>query len=282
LQDPALLANAAEQALAEHDDSASALLASLGLAAAHALYNARVRAHPTPPVRGRFVAAMRAIGNASWPLMAAALQRNAPGDSTKHDHRLGEDLLRATPMRPDDAAGGVVAKYLRWGDAAVRRAAIPPLVSLWADRAKPLLLAVLQKDADEGARVAALKGLRDLHAIDEHLVRKLDEMLVSVAEAGKDTVGTALRVAAAEVLADAAGEAKPLAATALKRALAPRGGVFGLGKKMPTLPGPVLLAASRSLAALVGSAASPIVETLARQCEEPLRTQLLGVVGAKV
>ncbi|MBX3187125.1 MAG: serine/threonine protein kinase [Labilithrix sp.] len=276
LQDPALLAGVAEQALAEHDESAPALLASLGLAAAHALYNARVRAHATPPVRGRFVSTMRAIGGASWPLMAAALQRNAPGDAASHDHRLAEDLLRATPMQVDDATGGVVAKYLRWGDAAVRRAAIPPLVSLWADRAKPLLLAVLQKDVDEGARLAALKGLRDLRAIDEHVLRKVEEILLS------DTAGAAIRVAAAETMGDAIEEARPLATGMLKRALTPRGGVFGLGKKAPSLPGKILLSAARSFALLAGAEAPPLVEELARQSEEPLRTQLLGVVGGKI
>jgi len=87
------------------------------------------------------------------------------------------------PLVADEAAGGVVSKYLRWGDAAVRRAAIPPLVTLWADRARPLLLAVLLKDPDEGARVAAIRGLRDLHAIDEHVVRKGEDILAEPATA---------------------------------------------------------------------------------------------------
>jgi serine/threonine-protein kinase len=279
LEDPARLAPVAEHALAEHDDAAPALLGSLGLAAAHALYAARVRAHPTPPVRGRFVSAMRAIGGAAWPLVSAALQRNAPGDTSQHDHRLAEDLLRSMPLVADEAAGGVVAKYLRWGDAAVRRAAVPPIVTLWGDRARPLLLAVLLKDPDEGARVAAIRGLRDLHAIDDHVVRKAEDLLSEAAAPGAGA-SAAVRVAIAEALGDARDDARPLAAAVLKRALAPKGGVFGvLRSRAPSAPAPVVLAMACSYIAIGGADAAKVVEDLARQCEEPLRTQLVGAAG---
>ena len=280
LQDPARLAPVAEQALAEHDDAAPALLASLGLAAAHALYAARLRAHPTPPVRGRFVATMRAIGAASWPLLSAALTRNEPGDATQHDHRLAEDLLRSMPLVADEAAGGVVAKYLRWGDAAVRRAAIPPLVTLWGDRARPLLLAVLLKDADEGARVAAIRGLRDLHAVDDHVVRKAADILAENANASNES--NAVRIAIAEALAGAQDDARALATTVLRRAMTPKGGMFGvLRSKTPAAPTPVLLAMAVSYLAIGGEGAPKVVDELARSCDEPLRTQLLGLVGGR-
>ncbi len=289
LQDPARLASVADRAIAEHDDAAPALLASLGLAAAHALYAARLRAHPTPPARGRFVSAMRGIGAASWPLLSAALVRNAPGDSTQHDHRLAEDLLRSMPLVADEAAGGVVAKYLRWGDAAVRRAAVPPLVTLWGDRARPLLLAMMLKDPDEGARVAAIRGLRDLHAIDEHVVRKSEDLLAEAAAAATAASGTlagassnAVRIAIAEALGEARDDARPLAADVLRRALSPKGGMFGvLRGKTKVAPGPVLLAMACSYIAVGGAEATKLVDELGRQCEEPLRTQLLGLVGAR-
>jgi serine/threonine protein kinase len=287
LQDPARLAPVAEHTLAEHDEAAPALLASLGLAAAHALYAARLRAHPTPPARGRFVSAMRAIGAASWPLVSAALVRNAPGDSVQHDHRLAEDLLRSMPLVSDEAAGGVVAKYLRWGDAAVRRAAIPPIVTLWGDRARPLLLAVLLKDPDEGARVAAIRGLRDLHAIDDHVVRKGEDLLAETAApaaSGSLAGGSnAVRIAVAEALGDARDDARPLAAEVLRRALTPKGGVFGVlrSSKAKAAPAPVLLAMACSYLAIGGADAAKLVDELGRQCEEPLRTQLLGLVGAR-
>lgn len=277
LQDPARLAPVAEHALSEHDDAAPALLAALGLAAAHALYAARVRAHPTPPVRGRFVSTMRAISGGAWPLFSAALQRNAPGDTANHDPRLAEDLLRAMPLVCDEACGGIVAKYLRWGDAAVRRAAIPPLVTLWGDRARPLLLAVLLKDPDEGARVAAIRGLRDLRAVDDHVVRKAEDLLAENSDAGN-----AVRIAMAEALGDAQDDARPIAAAVLRRALAPKGGVFSVRRnKAPSAPAPLLLAMACSYAAIGGADAAKLVDELGRQCEEPLRTQLLGIVGTR-
>ncbi len=277
LQDPARLAPAADRALAEHDDAAPALLASLGLAAAHALYAARLRVHPTPPARARFVAAMRAIGLAAWPLVAAALQRNAPGDANQHDHRLAEDLLRAMPLVADDAAGNIVAKYLRWGDVAVRRAAIPPLVALWGDRARPLLLGVLVKEPDEGTRVASIRGLRDLRAVDEHVVRKAEDIL------GDAEASQGVRIAMAEALADTTVEVRSLAAVVLRRALAPKGGMFAvLRKQAKAVPGPVLLTMATSLLAIDAAEAPKVIEELGRQCEEPLRTQLLGLVGKRV
>lgn len=275
LQDPARLAPVAEHALAEHDDAAPALLASLGVAAAHALYEARVRAHPTPPLRARFVAAVRGIGLASWPLVSAALLRNAPGDAAQHDPRLAEDILRAMPLVADDTAGGVVAKYLRWGEGPVRRAAIPPLVTLWGDRARPLLFGVLLKDSDEGARVAAIRGLRDLRAIDDHVVRKAEEILV------EGSAGAAALLAMAEALGDAHDAARPLAIAALRRALTPKGGVFSvLRKSAPNAPPNVVLAMARSLVTIGGADGAKHVEEYAKHCDDPLRTQLRGLLGA--
>jgi len=274
LQDPARLAPVSEQALAGHDDAAPALLAVLGLAAAHALYEARVRAHPTPPLRARFVSAVRAIGMPAWPLVSAALLRNAPGDAAQHDPRLAEDILRAMPLVADDAAGGVVAKYLRWGEAPVRRAAIPPLVTLWGDRARPLLFGVLLKDPDDGARVAAIRGLRDLRAIDDHVVRKAEEILAA------GSAGAAALLAMAEALGDAHDAARPLAIAALRRALAPKGGVFSvLRKSAPIAPPNVVLAMARSLVAIGGPDGVKHVDDYAKQCDEPLRTQLRGLAG---
>jgi eukaryotic-like serine/threonine-protein kinase len=278
LQDPALLAPIAEKALAEHDEAAPSLLSGLGLAAAHALYAARIRAHATPPVRGRFVAAMRALGAPSWPLLAAALQRNAP-DNPQYDPRLAEDVLRSIPHVSDDAGGGLVAKYLRWGEAAVRRAAMAPLASLWGDRARALLLAVLVKDPDEGARVAAIRALRDLKAIDEHVVRKAEDMLAEGAVTSTAPAGDALKAAVAEALSEANDEARGAAAAALRRQLAPKGGVFGmLRSRAPVMAPPVLLSMARAYGILAPEDARKLIDELVKGCEDPLKTQLAGLL----
>ena len=92
----------------------------------------------------------------------------------------------------------------------------------------------------------------------------------------------AVRIALADALGDAHDEARPMAAAVLRRALAPKGGMFGvLRQRAPSAPAPVVLAMACSYAAIGGADAAKLIEEIARQCEEPLRTQLLGVVGAR-
>jgi eukaryotic-like serine/threonine-protein kinase len=282
LMDPAILAPVAQTALADHDEAAQALLAVLGAAAAHALYTARLRVHPTPSARGRFVGAMRAIGAGAWPIVSAALQRNVPGETENHDPRLAEDLLRAMPVVADETVGAIVAKYLRWGEPAVRRAAVGPLVALWGDRARALLLAVLTKDTDEGARVAAIKGLRQLRGIDEHVVRKVDDVLSDGSITQTAAAGDALKQAVAEALGEANEAARELAASTLKRALTPKGGVLGsMRTKVPALPSSIVVALARSYVAVGGEAAVKHVDDMAKTVEDPLKTQLVGIIGTQ-
>jgi hypothetical protein len=54
--------------------------------------------------------------------------------------------------------------------------------------------------------------------------------------------------------------------------------MFGLRSRAPSAPAPVILAMARSYVAVGGDGATKLVEELGRQCEEPLRTQLLGLV----
>lgn len=282
LMDPAILAPVAQTALGDHDEASQALLAVLGAAAAHALYGARIRVHPTPSARGRFVAAMRAIGPGSWPIVSAALQRNVPGESDTHDARLAEDLLRSMPIVADETVGAVVAKYLRWGEPSVRRAAVGPLVALWGDRAKALLLAVLSKDTDEGARIAAMKGLRELRGIDEHVVRKVRDVLSDGSLTQTAAAGDGLKQTVAEALGEANAEARPIAAATLKRALTPKGGVLGMVRtKAPVHPPSVIVALARSYVAVGDADAVALVAELAEGVDDPLKTQLTGIVRAK-
>ena len=241
LADPALLAPLAEHVLLEHDEVGPRLLGSLGLASAHALYAVRARLTATSPVRGRFVATLRAIGAPALPLIVAAIDKNVPENAAPLDSKIAEDLLRALPASSDDAVGARVARCLRWGDAPLRRAAVPALVTVWGDRARALLLGVISKDTDEGTRIAAVRGLHKLHAFDEHLVRKCEPLLA------EPTIE--LRIALADALADVPPECRTLAAEIVKKALGPKG-VLGMLRKGPATPPEVTTALEKTLRAL--------------------------------
>jgi hypothetical protein len=112
-------------------------------------------------------------------------------------------------------------------------------------------------------------------------VRKAEDILSATAAPG-GSAGSAVSVAIAEALGDARDDARPLAAAVLRRALAPKGGVFGvLRSRAPSAPAPVVLAMACSYIAIGGADATKVVDELARQCDEPLRTQLLGAAGSK-
>jgi hypothetical protein len=89
----------------------------------------------------------------------------------------------------------------------------------------------------------------------------------------------ALRVAVAEALGAPRDEARPLAAEVLRRALTPKAGLLGvLRGRAPAAPGPLVLAMACSYVAVGGADAAKVVDDLARQCQDPLRTQLLGLI----
>jgi len=91
--------------------------------------------------------------------------------------------------------------------------------------------------------------------------------------------GDALKVAVAEALAEASAEAKAQAAAALRRQLAPKGGVFGmLRSRGPAIAPPLLLAMARAYFVLAPEEAEPVIGDLAKGCEDPLKTQLSGLL----
>src|SRR5690606_32757800 len=89
---------------------------------------------------------------------------------------LAEDLLLCVPVVGDESAGHVVLKFLRWPHSNVCRAAAASIIKLWGDRAKPVFVAMVQSKEDV-VRVAGIAGLRQLGAIDEHLVPRLQAIL---------------------------------------------------------------------------------------------------------
>jgi hypothetical protein len=75
-------------------------------------------------------------------------------------------------------------------------AATSALPRLWGQRARALLVALIQYP-DDNVTMAAIVALDELNAIDEHVVRKLDLIL------GRITTKDALRAVATTALAHA-------------------------------------------------------------------------------
>jgi serine/threonine-protein kinase len=265
--DPGMLGPVSERLLLHDDDARDAartLVTRAGVAGAYALYGARVKLAPHAQVRHPFVTTMRDIRDAGWPVTRAALER-IPDAALVGAHPLAadlaEDLLLSVPNVRDEDAGRLVAKFVRAREPGLCRAATGALARLWADRAQPVLFGLLD-DADEGVRVAAIVGLRELGAIDEHVVRKLAPLMT------RSGGGRELRLAALSALEVATLDARPLAATLLVQFV-----------RDPAPDDATVLAAARALVAIAASVAEVrlVVVSRAERSGEPLRSHLLAL-----
>jgi serine/threonine-protein kinase len=261
--DPTVLAPIAERLLrrGEDVDAAQALVLDAGQAGAYALYGARVKLAAEPGVREPFVATMRALGEASWAVVRAALER-IPATALTGEHpraaELAEDLLWSVPALRDDAAGALVAKYVRTTQASLCRAATQALGRLWAERAAPLLLALLDVQ-DDGVRVAAIAGLRQIGAVDEQVVARLVPILTRKVAAGDE-----LRLASVAAMEFVTPTARPVAVPILVKL------VRDLGPEDATV-----LAASRALLSVMGNEARAVIIERSDRANEPLKGHLL-------
>jgi len=261
--DPKLLAPIAERLLKRGEDAeaARALVLDAGPAGAYALYGARVKLAAEPAVREPFVATMRALGESSWPVVRAALER-VPATALTGEHpraaELAEDLLWCVPVLRDDAAGALVAKYVRTTEASLCRAATQALGRLWAERAAPLLLALLDVE-DDGVRIAAIAGLRQIGAVDEHVVRRLVPILTRKVPAGDE-----LRLAAVAAVEFVTVDARPVAVPILVKLV-----------RDPGWEDATVLAASRALLSVMGNEARAVIIDRSDFAAEPLKGQLL-------
>ena len=218
--DPAILVQIAEQLLngpAESRDKARRLLVHAGVAGAYGLYGARVKLARVSAVRALFVTVLKDFGPKAWPVVRASLEKIAatttPNAATI---ALAEDLLLCIPVAGDEAAGHVVLKFLRWPHSGVCRAAAAAIIKLWGERAKPVFVAMVQSKEDV-VRVAGIAGLRQLGAIDEHLVPRLQAILTRRVPAGEE-----VRAAAALALAHASATARQPAVSLLAQLLTPQ------------------------------------------------------------
>lgn len=279
-EDPAFLVQIAEHLLsgpAESHDNARRLLVRAGEAGAHALYRGRVKLVTVAAGRSLFVAVLKDFGAKACPVVKAALEKiaatPAPNAATIE---LAEDLLLCLPAVRDESAGHVILKFLRWPHSGVCRAATAAIVKLWGERAKPVLVTMVQSKEDV-VRVAGIAGLRQLGAIDEHLVPRLHAILTRRVAAGEE-----VRAAAAIALAHTSATARQPAVSLLSHLLsapddrdirAPasqRSAIDGAISKQDA----VVLAMARSLLAIGGAPYRGLVAQRAEQSPEPLRSQL--------
>jgi hypothetical protein len=167
-------------------------------AAAEALCAGRLR-HGGPAVRGRFVMLVRAIGPAAMASVTATLR-----DRIARGERGGDvvdDLLCAIPPVADEATGMLVAELLRGSLApSTTTAALAILPGLLGARAQPLVLGALGHP-DPRVVLTAIRGLRQLRAIDAAAARWLDAIAAGLTQAPDE-----LRAEATAALREARNE----------------------------------------------------------------------------
>ncbi len=278
LREASKLAPLVDKALAGPEELSQALTHALvepQAAAAQALLEGRQR-HAGGHARVRFVALMRAIGPAGLPHTVDALR-----GCIERGERSGtfvEDLLRAIPPGPNEAAGTVVAELLRGTqERTTIGAGLVALANLWGDRAKALLLGALQNQ-DGHVVTAALTGLRILRAIDLHVVRRLEPIVIGTATAPDD-----LRVAAAVALGEATGEARTEAAAVAARAWNPSraSSVWTSPKPPPTATPAFAVALARTLIQLGVPNATSMINERAAGSPDAVRRQLVSLLPSR-
>jgi serine/threonine-protein kinase len=255
-------------------DAAHAVLVLMGATGARALFMARTQESPDAGGRSRFVATMKRIGSPAWPVLSAALSRVQPDAEGHFDAPLAEDVLRALPEVQDEQIGALVARLMKQGGPSVCRAAATSLASLWGQRSKPLLVAVLDNE-DEGVRIAALTALRKVGGVDDNVVQRVAKML------GKG--GSDMRAAAAAALADTLPHARPQAVALLKQAVLPQNkGVLARIRGPAALEEDPLVAVAlcRAILTIGGPEAREIVIARANLSETSLKQQLLDLAQA--
>jgi serine/threonine-protein kinase len=272
--DPSMLSLVAEHLFIGSEEArthARRMLVQAGVAGAYGLYGARVKLANNPSIRNLFSSVLVDFGPKAWPVVRAALEKIIATDQSKNVRtmELAEDMLRAVPNVGDESAGHLVVKYLRVNVSGVCRAATGAIVKLWSQRAKPLLVGMLQSK-DDVVRIASVAGLRQLGAIDEQIVPRLQAILLRRIDAGEE-----LRAAAAIALASVSPSARQPAISLLIQLMnpahdpppAPRGS--GLSREDA-----VALAIARALLTLGGRTYRPLVSERAERSGEALRDQM--------
>jgi serine/threonine-protein kinase len=209
LRDAMVLTPVATRLLAHDEEGrrpASELLVRAGQAGVYALYGARTKVAADQEARIAFVTTMKAFGADALTVVRAALEKVFT-QAVHGDHRaaveLAEDLLLSVPSQLDDPTGRLVEQYAGSRAPNLCRAAARALPRVWADRAAPTLVKLLDHE-DDGVLTATLIGFRDINAVDFRVVRKIGSL------ADRKRLRTPqLRQAAMAALSAAMPSAKP-------------------------------------------------------------------------
>jgi serine/threonine-protein kinase len=274
MEDPERLGAIARHALegdGELDPDTLRLFVETRAAGAHALVAARAT-HDAPSARARFIAAMRAVRDPALPVILGELKRAFDaGDLATSEI---EDLLRAVPPVADEAAGAIVAAFLRSPRAEVAAAALAATVRLWGHRARPLLIGAAE-NTPSAVRSVAVSGLRALGAVDAHAVRLLARVL------SDRTSSLDARTSAAEALGVSQADARSAAGLVLERVLGETVAGTRIAAADPEAQRYVL-ALARSLLAVGGPSGVGLIRRCAGAPELPeqLREKLHTLVRA--
>jgi serine/threonine-protein kinase len=207
------LAERALDGLRDKDGSATKLLVRAGNVGAHALYSARVKErHARFEVRERFINALREIGAGAVPTIRDALERLESRLGVPGAVAIAEDLLKAVPEVEDEALSAILVRYARTPLKVLALTATNVLPRVRGERARPVLIALIQHPEDAVSR-AALKNLCKVGGVDEPLVAMLAPIAL-----GTTPVRAPVRLAVIEALAVATLDARPSAAAILEQA----------------------------------------------------------------
>ena len=283
--DPAILSSVAEQLLTgseESRDHAKRILVNAGVAGAYGLYGARVKLANDQAIRGTFTTVLKDFGPKAWPVVRAALEKIIASDQSQNPRtmELAEDLLLSVALVGDEQAGHLVVKYLRVNVSGVCRAATASIVKMWGDRSKPLLVGMLQSK-DDVVRIAGIAGLRQLEGIDEHVIPRLQAILLRRLPAGEE-----LRAAAAVALSHSVPNARQLAVSLLAQLMTPPRDAVVDPRAVSPQPSAlsredaVVIAIARSLLAVGGKNYRGLVAERAERSPEALRAQLKKLLAA--
>ncbi len=176
--DPEVLAPIAMRLLSNDEQvrqAAAQLIADARVAGAYALYGARTKVVGDAHARVAFVTTMKSLGEPALPVVRAALERVLE-QAVSGQHRvateLAEDVLLSVPKLDDEAVGHIVVRYAASRVPALCRAAARALPRVWGERARPVLVHLVDHE-DDGVCLAAVVGLREIDAVDLEAVMRI-------------------------------------------------------------------------------------------------------------